>query len=238
MDGNNPNKINEITNENFFSARKRITFHCFRKMFLSASIDSGIGLTAGKKLCGKTIAQSDDTYLTVVNLKAKFIQIKKFLTIKEQLNHEIEEIEPLKKAIIKLQSDLTEQKTITSVISEGARAQNQKIKEIENKLFSNQPWVEWEKYLSNHPDESEQLEKQFEEREKWEKDPPKEVKKQREQLEKRIEEYEEWQDKHPEVKEQEEKMFRKHDKKQLAEWEDKMIDLLKLLEKDKGTKKD
>ncbi|MCW4053630.1 MAG: site-specific integrase, partial [Candidatus Bathyarchaeota archaeon] len=35
---------------------KSLTFHCFRKMFLSASIDSGIGLTAGKKLCGKAIA--------------------------------------------------------------------------------------------------------------------------------------------------------------------------------------
>ena len=43
---------------------KKLTFHCFRKMFLSASIDSGIGLVAGKMLCGKTIAQSDETYLT------------------------------------------------------------------------------------------------------------------------------------------------------------------------------
>jgi site-specific recombinase XerD len=31
---------------------KSLTFHCFRKIFLSASIDSGIGLTAGKKLIG------------------------------------------------------------------------------------------------------------------------------------------------------------------------------------------
>jgi integrase len=63
---------------------KKLTFHCFRKMFMSASIDSGIGLTAGKKLCGKAIAQSDDTYLTTVNLRKKFIQLKKFLTIREQ----------------------------------------------------------------------------------------------------------------------------------------------------------
>jgi integrase len=43
---------------------KCVSFHCFRKMFLSTAIDSGIGLTAGKKLCGKAIAQSDDTYLS------------------------------------------------------------------------------------------------------------------------------------------------------------------------------
>jgi integrase len=103
---------------------KCVSFHCFRKMFLSASIDSGIGLTAGKKLCGKAIAQSDDTYLTTVNLRQKFIQLKKFLNIKELPRLDIEKIEPLKNAINKLQSDLTEQKTITDVISE----ENQKIK--------------------------------------------------------------------------------------------------------------
>jgi len=48
-------------------------------MFLSTSIDSGIGLTAGKKLCGKAIAKSDDTYLTTVKLKEKFLQLKKIL---------------------------------------------------------------------------------------------------------------------------------------------------------------
>ena len=62
---------------------KSLSFHCFRKMFLSTSIDSGIGLTAGKKLCGKAIARSDDTYLTTVKLREKFAQLKKFLTIKQ-----------------------------------------------------------------------------------------------------------------------------------------------------------
>jgi integrase len=74
---------------------KSLTFHCFRKMFLSASIDSGIGLTAGKKLCGKAIARSDDTYLTTVKLKEKFIQLKKFLTIKQSPEIENRQIEKL-----------------------------------------------------------------------------------------------------------------------------------------------
>jgi len=104
--------------------RKRLTFHCFRKMFLSASIDSGIGLTAGKKLCGKAIPQSDDTYLTVVQLREKFIQLKKFLTIKEQPRVEADKIESLKGAVNKLQEELTQQKLITDTISE----ENVKIK--------------------------------------------------------------------------------------------------------------
>ncbi len=113
---------------------KKLTFHCFRKMFLSASIDSGIGFTAGKKLCGKTIAQSDDTYLTTVNLRKKFIQLKNFLTIKEQPRIETENIESLKKAIYKLQEDLTHQKTITDVICEKDREIKKQFAEIEEEL--------------------------------------------------------------------------------------------------------
>ena len=103
---------------------KSLTFHCFRKMLLSAAIDSGIGLTAGKKLVGKTIPQSDDTYLTTINLRNKFIQLKNFQTIKQQPKVEVETIESLKKAVIKLQEDLRTQTTITNTISE----ENQKIK--------------------------------------------------------------------------------------------------------------
>jgi integrase len=96
---------------------KNLTFHCFRKMFLSASIDSGIGLTAGKKLCGKAIAQSDDTYLTTVNLRKKFIQLKKFLTIEEQPKIDTNQLEALEDAVVKLQEDLTRQKLITDAIT-------------------------------------------------------------------------------------------------------------------------
>ena len=74
---------------------KSLTFHCFRKMFLSAAIDSGIGLTAGKKLCGKAIARSDDTYLTTVNLKEKFLQLKKFLSIRQEAKSEGQQLEKL-----------------------------------------------------------------------------------------------------------------------------------------------
>ena len=98
---------------------KSLTFHCFRKMFLSASIDSGVGLTAGKKLCGKAIGESDDTYLTTVNLREKFIQLKKFLTIKETPKLEDSEvIESLKDAVAKLHEELTQQKTVTDAVTE------------------------------------------------------------------------------------------------------------------------
>jgi integrase len=115
---------------------KDFTFHCFRKMFLSAAIDSGIGMTAGKKLCGKAIAESDDTYLTTVHLREKFIQLKRFLAIKEQPKIEAEKIESLKSAINNLQEELTQQRTITEAISE----ENIKTKQELERL---QPLVEF-----------------------------------------------------------------------------------------------
>jgi integrase len=96
---------------------KSLTFHCFRKMFLSASIDSGIGLTAGKKLCGKAIARSDDTYLTTVKLREKFIQLKKFLTIKHVTKSESQELAKLSSVVAKLAGELEQQKTVTQAVT-------------------------------------------------------------------------------------------------------------------------
>ena len=118
--------------------RKSLTFHCFRKMFLSASIDSGIGLTAGKKLCGKAIAKSDDTYLTTVKLREKFIQLKKFLKIRHMVkleNHE--KVEALKNAINKLQEDLTQQQIVTQTVTE----ENIKIKKDLEHLKTRFEWL-------------------------------------------------------------------------------------------------
>jgi len=114
---------------------KDLTFHCFRKMFLSASIDSGVGLVAAKKMCGKSIPQSDDTYLTTVNLREKFIQLKKFLTVKETAKLENSEIiESLKGTVAKLQEDLTQQKTVTDAVTEKNIKVSKDIERLEKQL--------------------------------------------------------------------------------------------------------
>ena len=86
-------------------------------MFLSASIDSGIGLTAGKKLCGKAIARSDDTYLTTVKLREKFIQLKKFLSIKQSPDIEGQQIEKLSTLVAKLAEELDQQKLVAQAVT-------------------------------------------------------------------------------------------------------------------------
>ena len=112
-----------------------LTFHCFRKMFLSTSVDAGM-LTAGKMLCGKAIPQSDATYLTTVKLREKFSQLKNFLNITELPKFEKENIESLKRAVSKLQEDLSTQTTITRIISEENQEMKKKIKEIYEGLES------------------------------------------------------------------------------------------------------
>ena len=97
---------------------KSLTFHCFRKMFLSAAIDSGIGLTAGKKLCGKAIPKSDDTYLTTAKLREKFIQLKRFLTITPTMKPENHvKVEQLESVVVKLQEELTQQELISQTVT-------------------------------------------------------------------------------------------------------------------------
>lgn len=97
-------------------------------MFLSASIDSGIGLTAGKKLCGKAIPQSDDTYLTTVKLEEKFVQLKGMLTIQPQPKPEgNKRFEQFEVVIEQLQKENVVNKTVAEVMT-------RRVAELENEL--------------------------------------------------------------------------------------------------------
>ena len=68
-------------------------------------------------MCGKAIAQTDETYLTTVKLRERFKQLKRFLTITEQPKPESKNVELLSKVVNKLQEDMTQQKTINEVIT-------------------------------------------------------------------------------------------------------------------------
>jgi integrase len=129
---------------------KSLTFHVFRKMFLSTSIDSGIGLTAGKKLCGKAISQSDDTYLTTVKLRAKFIQLKRFLTIqkpRKPANHK--QLEAFEDVVSKLQKDLTQQKLITDTITKVNLRMEKELKYLGSQEYMNKLFDEIMKMLAD-----------------------------------------------------------------------------------------
>jgi integrase len=123
---------------------KRLSFHCFRKMFLSASIDSGIGLTAGKKMCGKAIPKSDDTYLTTVQLRKKFIQLKTMLKIRHALKPENKErLAKLETAITQLQKENVSNKTIAEVMTKRVAELESILKETANQNEDLQPLLEF-----------------------------------------------------------------------------------------------
>ena len=127
---------------------KRLSFHCFRKMFLSASIDSGIGLIAGKKMCGKAIPPSDDTYLTTVKLGEKFIQLKKILTIKSIYKVEdSERLEQLEATIEQLQKENVSTKTVAEIMTKRVNELEDKLKGATNEIWELsiqvQPLVSW-----------------------------------------------------------------------------------------------
>jgi glutaredoxin-related protein len=71
---------------------KKQTLFLVTRLFLSSAIDSGVGLTVGKMMCGKSIAQTDETYLTTVKLEERFKQLKRFLRITEQPKVESDDV--------------------------------------------------------------------------------------------------------------------------------------------------
>lgn len=113
---------------------KQFTFSCFRKMFLSSSIDSGVGLTAGKLMCGKTVPKADATYLITVHLRKKFIQLKRFLIISKEPRVEVQKIEELTKAINALQEDVSNQKTINYVVSKKNSELSETVKKLDSQI--------------------------------------------------------------------------------------------------------
>ena len=91
-------------------------------------------MTAGKKLCGKAIPRSDDTYLTTVKLRDSFIQLKKFLTIKQTKPRNQEKIGALKNVVSKLQEDLQKQQIISQTVTEENIKIKSDLQDLKDKL--------------------------------------------------------------------------------------------------------
>lgn len=90
-----------------------LTFHCFRKMFLTYCIEAGVGLTAGKLMCGKAVARSDSTYIHNARLKKLFLQLQKMIRVTDAATYMAgtDRIEQLEKTIETLKRDALAYKT-------------------------------------------------------------------------------------------------------------------------------
>lgn len=84
------------------SPNQRLTFQCFRKLLMRAGIETGVGLTAVKMMVGKSVAQSDATYIVQADLRDAFKKVSKFLNVSG-----VEEAQkPLKDMIVQQEREM------------------------------------------------------------------------------------------------------------------------------------
>lgn len=90
-------------------ATQALTFHCFRKFFLTYCIESGTGLTAGKLMCGKAVPKTDGTYIRSTRLKKLFLQLQKLIRVTDVAAYTADQdrIQELENAMETLQKDLS-----------------------------------------------------------------------------------------------------------------------------------
>ena len=116
---------------------------------------------------GKAIPQSDDTYMTTVQLRKKFVQLKKMLSLQPVIKtDDKEQIEQLENAIIQLQKDNMSNKIV-------AETMTKKVNQLENKLteMTNEMWnlsiqvqpsldaiaeLKWQMYHQKKPEEKDE----------------------------------------------------------------------------------
>jgi len=118
------------------SKGQSLTFHCFRKMFLTYCIESGVGLTAGKLMCGKAVAKSDSTYIHNAKLKKLFLQLQKMIRVTDVATYTAaaDRIEQLEKTIDTLKSELLTHKTAWELGVKKAASLEKQIQELKEEV--------------------------------------------------------------------------------------------------------
>jgi integrase len=113
-----------------------LTFHCFRKMFLTYCIEAGVGLTAGKLMCGKAVAQSDSTYIHNARLKKLFLQLQKMIRVTDVATYTAgqDRVEQLEKTIETLKQDVLSHETAWQLGDKKLKALEQQVQRLEGQL--------------------------------------------------------------------------------------------------------
>jgi len=113
-----------------------LTFHCLRKLFLSYCIEAGIGLTAGKLMCGKAVPKSDGTYIRNTRLKKLFLQLQKMIRVTDVTAYTAgkDRVQQLEMVIETLQKDLTSYKTSSELSVKKLAQHERKLQHLEGVL--------------------------------------------------------------------------------------------------------
>jgi len=113
-----------------------LTFHCFRKLFLTYCIESGVGLTAGKLMCGKAVPKTDGTYVRNTRLKKLFVQLQKMIRVTDVVAYTAgtDRVEQLEKTIETLKRDTLSHKTAWELGAKKLKALEKQVQSLENAL--------------------------------------------------------------------------------------------------------
>ena len=93
--------------------RRRLRFHCFRKLFLSTCANLGVDVNIAKILVGKQVEKDMLTYLPTVDLRKAFLRVQEVLGITKPTR----EVETKAKELRELRKELEEQKRITRAMA-------------------------------------------------------------------------------------------------------------------------
>ena len=93
--------------------RRRLRFHCFRKLFLSTCANLGVDVNIAKILVGKQVEKDMLTYLPTVDLRKAFLRVQEVLGITKPTR----EIETKAKELRELRKELEEQRRITRAMA-------------------------------------------------------------------------------------------------------------------------
>ena len=105
-------------------------------MFLTYCIESDIGLTAGKLMCGKKVAKSDSTYIHNAKLKKLFLQLQKMIRVTDVATYEAksDRIEKLENTIEVLKKDLIGYKTAVEIGEKQLKELREEIEELKQRF--------------------------------------------------------------------------------------------------------
>lgn len=93
--------------------RRRLRFHCFRKLFLSTCANLGVDVNIAKILVGKHVEMDMLTYLPSVNLKKAFMGVQEVLCLTKPMK----EVGLKDKELRDLRKEVEEQKQIVKAMA-------------------------------------------------------------------------------------------------------------------------
>jgi len=96
---------------------KQLTFHTFRKLFISTGKNVGVSDDVVKALCGKSVESDIRTYMTGIQWREAFSKIADVLKIQQMPNKNHARLEELEEMVKTLAKQLAEQIQINTVLA-------------------------------------------------------------------------------------------------------------------------